>query len=63
VTTVGGTITDAQSVYRSETFTGNTTLPLSLISSAKSLRFTIEPQSSATFDIVDAWVMPRAGVP
>jgi hypothetical protein len=63
VTTVGGTMTDAQSVYRAETFTGNTTLPLSLISSAKSLRFSIEPQSSATFDIVDTWVMPRAGVP
>jgi hypothetical protein len=56
-------MTDAQSVYRAETFTGNTTLPLSLMSSAKSLRFSIEPQSSTTFDIVDTWVMPRAPVP
>jgi len=55
--------TDASSVYRAETFTGNTSLPLAFDPAAKSLRFSIEPQSSITFDIVDTWVMPRAAVP
>jgi len=63
VTTVGGSMTDAVSVYRAETFTGDTKPPLSLKPGAKSLRFGIEPQTMITFDIVDTWVMPRASVP
>ncbi len=63
VTTVGGSMTDAVSVYRAETFTGDTKPPISLKPGAKSLRFGIKPQSMITFDIVDAWVMPRASVP
>jgi hypothetical protein len=61
--TVGGSMTDAVSVYRAATFTGGTTSPLYLRPGARSLRFGIEPQSMITFDIVDAWVMPRASVP
>jgi hypothetical protein len=54
--------TDASSVYRAETFTGNTTLPLSRNSAAQSLGFSIAPRGSITFDIVDTWMMPRAGI-
>jgi hypothetical protein len=63
VTTVGGSMTDAVSVYRAATFTGDTKPPLSLKPGVKSLRFGIEPQSMIIFDIVDTWVMPRAAIP
>src|SRR5205814_1671264 len=52
--------TDANSVYRAATFTGNTTAPLAIASGATAIRFAISPQTSnMTFDVLDAWVMPR----
>jgi hypothetical protein len=52
--------TDANSVYRAATFTGNTTVPLAIASGATAVRFAITPQTSnMTFDVLDAWVMPR----
>ena len=52
--------TDANSVYRAATFTGNTTAPIAIVSGATAIRFAITPQTSnMTFDVLDAWVMPR----
>jgi hypothetical protein len=53
--------TDANSVYLAATFeAATTTAPITIQSGATALRFGITPQTpSMTFDIVDAWVMPR----
>jgi hypothetical protein len=52
--------TDANSVYRAATFTGNTTAPIAIVSGATAIRFAITPQTpNMTFDVLDAWVMPR----
>ena len=52
--------TDANSVYRAATFTGDTTAPVAIASGATAIRFAITPQTSnMTFDVLDAWVMPR----
>jgi hypothetical protein len=52
--------TDANSFYRAATFVSSTTAPLAVASGATALRFAITPQTSnMTFDVLDAWVMPR----
>jgi hypothetical protein len=52
---------DTTSVYLAATFdSAKTTTPISILPGAAALRFSISPQSpNMTFDIVDAWVMPR----
>lgn len=51
---------DTNSVYLAATFESATTTPVSILPGASALRFGIAPQTPAmTFDIVDAWVMPR----
>ena len=52
--------TDANSVYLAGTFASATTAPVSILSGTTALRFGISPKTpNMTFDIVDAWVMPR----
>ena len=45
---------------RAATFVGGTTALLAIASGATAIRFAITPQTSnMTFDVLDAWVMPR----
>lgn len=51
---------DTNSVYLADTFASSTTAPISILPGAAALRFSITPTTSyMTFDVVDAWVMPR----
>jgi hypothetical protein len=51
---------DSNSVYLAATFGSYTTAPITVQSGATALRFSIAPKTSnMTFDVVDAWVMPR----